>query len=117
MVTTTETQPPTGRGELPGDWRYLGSGSRYRLRGTVPSVTVILGWDHPLQTYFAQVWEVGGAAENHEDGTLLQWLGTRWKEFPHSLRFEKALAAHALVPEDLWCELIRDRGRSIGIRE
>lgn len=87
--------------ETPGNWEREGAGSRYRLQGYSPSVKVVLGWDRPLSTYFAQVWEVPEGAGHHEEGTLLLWLGCSWKEVPTGAGLADALERYAPVPGEL----------------
>ena len=45
--------------------------SRYTFEGNTTGLTVVVGWDNPLRTFFAQVWEGSGPPA----GTLLLWVG------------------------------------------
>jgi hypothetical protein len=46
--------------------------SRYTFEGRRSAVSIVAGWDIPLATYFAQVWE-GGSAAGESD--LRLWVG------------------------------------------
>lgn len=78
--------------------------SRYELkpRSDTPRVVrAVVGWDRPLQTYFAQVFTRDD--EGEEEATV--WEGTSLRELP---RAEDALAIvlpHAIVPDDLLAHL------------
>lgn len=90
-------------------WECEGYGSRFRLQGSADAVTVVLGWDKPLQTYFAQVWdgEIGGDCE--EPDNLLLWAGCRWQELPTIESLARTLADYAAIPDDLRARLAEDR--------
>lgn len=45
--------------------------SRHEFTGNRPNLQIVVGWDRPLDTYFAQVWDGGEL----EEGNLLLWLG------------------------------------------
>jgi hypothetical protein len=51
--------------------------SRYSIPAQQPGLTVIVGWDNPLQTLFAQVFDP--SSEDEEDAYLL-WIGTTLQE-------------------------------------
>ncbi|MFO0840866.1 MAG: hypothetical protein U0797_00515 [Gemmataceae bacterium] len=98
-------------------WEWLGAGSRYRLKGNSPSVTVVLGWDRPLSTYFAQVWDVPERAGHHEEGALLLWAGCGWQELPDTNDLVDILEPHAAVPRDLLDVLTADMvATTLGLR-
>ena len=72
--------------------------------------TVIVGWDNPLQTYFAQVWDA--ELKDEIDGGCVFWVGTH----PGSVRSVRDLAqvmsVYALLPEDLATELEQEKAAS-----
>lgn len=96
-------------GDAPPHWEYEGQGSRYRVRGKRPSVTVVVGWDRPLHTFFAQVWNVPAGARHHEEGELLLWAGTSWDEVHSVDDLAELLADAAELPEELLVRLEADR--------
>jgi|SRR5947209_11760062 len=90
-------------------WEYEGYGSRFRLKGTKHAVTVVLGWDDPLQTYFAQVWESGAGGDCNEPQDPLLWAGCSWQELPELDSLARVLANFAAIPDDLRTCLLADR--------
>jgi hypothetical protein len=53
--------------------------SRYSIPAQQPGLTVTVGWDNPLCTLFAQVFDP--AIEDDEAAYLL-WIGTVLREIP-----------------------------------
>ncbi|HEX7784309.1 MAG TPA: hypothetical protein VF509_16030 [Sphingobium sp.] len=78
------------------------------LRATV-------GWDRPLQTFFAQVFFV--TEDEPEEGEALIWIGTA----PGELMTPEAAIAivepHAIVPEDLAAKLGAELRETIGVKD
>ena len=75
--------------------------SRYELRALAEAVVVTrgaVGWDRPLQTFFAQLFSIDDEGEEHAHvwiGTYPHvWIGT----YPHEL--DSAVAAIAIVAGD-----------------
>ena len=72
--------------------------------------TVIVGWDNPLQTYFAQVWDVKLQDENDEGCVF--WVGTH----PGSVRrvsdLARVISGYAALPEDLARQLEQEQAES-----
>lgn len=95
-----ETSPATPGTEGEPTWVHEGA-SRYRLRGREPSVCVIVGWDRPMSTFFAQVWEVPEGGTRYEDGELLLWLGTKFDEIVEVDDLAEKLKPFVTVPERL----------------
>jgi hypothetical protein len=50
--------------------------SRHTFTGNRAGIRIVVGWDRPLETYFAQVWDGGEL----EEGNLLLWLRTDPKQ-------------------------------------
>lgn len=94
----TLSQPGEWVRESPDVWRYL-------VRGNHPLIVLVLGWDPPLATYFAQVWLVPTSATDYEDGELVLWLGTDISEFPDEIRLASAVGRFVVVSETLRQEL------------
>jgi hypothetical protein len=51
--------------------------SRHEISANNPAFKIIVGWDHPLQSFFAQVIE---RAKEHEDDKFALWIGTGARE-------------------------------------
>lgn len=83
------------------------------VKGRSPSTTVIVGWDNPLTTFFAQVWETEPGAVHYEDGDLLLWAGAAFDELPSTEALAEVLAAHVRLPDGLRHRLECDRTNAI----
>ncbi len=102
---------PAGPADGPeAEWVWDGYGSRYRIRGRGPTIQVIVGWDRPLATYFAQVWDVPVAATHHEEGRLLLWRGTSQEDVPDVSGLADAMAPFVALPPSLAAKLEADLG-------
>jgi len=79
--------------------------SRYTLVGKKLHHTIILGWDNPLETYFAQVWDERSADDDPE-----VWAGTDVGEVETVESLTHILAPYAEIPEEIVLKLEKDRG-------
>lgn len=76
---------------------------------------VTVGWDRPLQTFFAQVFF---ATENEPvEGEALIWVGTAPGELPTAEAAIAIVEPHAVVPVDLAAQLLADMAATIGIED
>jgi hypothetical protein len=82
--------------------------SRYTFAGHRPELSIVVGWDHPLKTYFAQVWEGGDPPK----GELRLWVGAGL----HRVLTVEALAwlvvPYGDIPERVVSQLEDDQERS-----
>lgn len=83
-------------------------------RITVPAkadagVEIFVGWDRPLETYFATVLQPG-----EEDDIVLVWLGTRIGEVSDASQILAAIEPYADAPDNLGAQLEEDRRANIG---
>lgn len=92
--------------------------SRHDLQPKVDQPHVVratVGWDRPLQTFFAQVFFV--TQDEPEEGKPLIWIGTE----PGALLTPEAAIAivepHAIVPEDLAAKLAAELRETIGVKD
>jgi hypothetical protein len=83
--------------------------SRYTIEALDPGLTVTIGWDNPLQTFFAQVSrrDVGDDADDEADPVIL-WLGGTPREVPTNEALATGLADYAVIPADVVEALHRD---------
>ena len=81
--------------------------SRHDLTPFDPGHEVIVGWDPPLQTFFAQVLDAFDAEEG--DAYTVVWIGTGLHEMLNPATVIAAVAPFASVPADLLAQLARDR--------
>ena len=80
--------------------------SRYSLPAQQPGLTVIVGWDHPLCTLFAQVFDP--SIEDDEAACLL-WIGTAPEAIPTVAALQAQLVGWATIPADIVDRLTRDQ--------
>ena len=80
--------------------------SRYSIHAQDPDLTVIVGWDNPLVTFFAQVFDPS-IAEDAE--ACLLWIGTAPEAIPTVATLQAQLAGWAAIPPDLVDRLTRDQ--------
>ena len=85
--------------------------SRYSLPAQQPGLTVIVGWDNPLQTLFAEVFDP--SIEDDEAACLL-WIGTAPEAIPPDIvdRLTRdQQAATPPTPLQRWAhQLLHDAG-------
>ena len=80
--------------------------SRYSIPAQQPGLTVIVGWDNPLQTLFAQVFDP--SIEDDEAACLL-WIGTAPGAIPTIAALQAQLVGWATIPPDIVERLTRDQ--------
>ncbi|QJX01098.1 hypothetical protein [Frigoriglobus tundricola] len=86
--------------------------SRYELRGREPYTVVVVGWDRPLSSFFAQVWderdlEFGNPDDEPEP---LLWAGCRAGEIRTVEHLDRVLSPYTSLSEEIRERLSRDRG-------
>jgi hypothetical protein len=80
--------------------------SRYRIPVQQPNLTVIVGWDNPLTTFFAQVFDP--SIEEDADACLL-WIGTAPEVIPTIAALQAQLTGWATIPPTIVDRLIHDQ--------
>jgi len=80
--------------------------SRYSIPAQDPALTVIVGWDNPLGTLFAQVFDP--AIADDEEACLL-WIGTAFQAIPTVAALQARLAGWATIPAAVVDRLTRDQ--------
>ena len=80
--------------------------SRYRIPAQDPGLTVIVGWDHPLVTFFAQVFDP--SIEEDAEACLL-WIGTAPEAIPTVAALQAQLVGWATIQADIVDRLLRDQ--------
>jgi hypothetical protein len=80
--------------------------SRHSIPAQQPGLTVIVGWDNPLATFFAQVFNP--SIDEDEDACLL-WIGTAPEVIPTVAALQAQLAGWAALPPDIVDRLRRDQ--------
>jgi hypothetical protein len=54
--------------------------SRHEVPAINPNDKAVVGWDHPLLTFFAIVYDTTKPAEDNETGEIIRWVGTSMRE-------------------------------------
>lgn len=78
-------------------------------------VRATVGWDRPLQTFFAQVFFV--TEDEPEEGEALIWIGTEPGERPSAEAVIEIVAPHTIVPVGLADQLAEDLRATAGIKD
>jgi hypothetical protein len=78
--------------------------SRYTFGGHTRGLRIVAGWDNPLATYFAQVWEGGSAA-----GELRLWVGAGRDRVLSVEALAALLAPYGSIPVRVAARLEGDR--------
>ena len=83
--------------------------SRHDVSPRVPDLAVVVGWDGPLQTYFAQVHrQIPGTKHSK----IVLWIGTRPQEIADAAQLAAPLAPFAELTECLLERLRADEAAS-----
>ena len=72
--------------------------------------SIAVGWDRPLQTFFAQVLRT----DDHGEDDVIIWVGTALKELITATAAVAAVAPYADIPTDLAAQLETDRLKTLG---
>lgn len=92
--------------------------SRHNLQpkpGWKDVVRAVVGWDRPLQTFFAQVFFA--TDDESEEGEARIWVGTEPGELLTAEAVIAIVAPYAVVPADLPDRLTADMQATIGIED
>lgn len=73
------------------------------------NVQITVGWDRPLETYFATVLRPG-----EDEDMVLVWIGTAIGEITNAANVIAAIAPYAEPAADLRSRLEEDRGANAG---
>ena len=80
--------------------------SRYSIPAQDPRLQVVVGWDNPLVTLFAQVFDP--SIEADEEACLL-WIGTAPEAIPTVAALQAQLVGWATIPPAILDCLTRDQ--------
>ncbi|WP_037489662.1 hypothetical protein [Sphingobium indicum] len=91
--------------------------SRYELKPRNGSgiIKVAVGWDRPLQTFFAQVFSPTDAEPEEGEATI--WVGTEPGELPTPEAAIRVVEAYADIPETLATRLLADMTATVGVKD
>jgi len=82
--------------------------SRHEIPARDPAHKIIVGWDHPLQTYFMQVID-RELEDAGEDDKFVSWRGTRIREIYEVDDLRRRLARYAEITPDMGATLYGDK--------
>jgi len=80
--------------------------SRYSIPATDPALICVVGYDPPLETYFAQVEDPN---DPDETTAIRLWLGCAPQALPTVAQLQEHLSGWAVMPQDVWAQLIADK--------
>ena len=80
--------------------------SRYSIPAQNQALTVVVGWDNPLQILCAQVFDP--SIEDEEEADLL-WIGTALQEITTVAVLQAQLVGWATIPADIVDRLLHDQ--------
>jgi hypothetical protein len=86
--------------------------SRHQIRPRDPGHKVIVGWDHPLLTYFAQVIDRAKEAAG-EDEKFVLWIGCSLREICEMDDLRQRIKAFAYIPADIGARLYGDKDEGL----
>jgi hypothetical protein len=73
-----------------------------------PQYEIVIGWDKPLHTFFAQVWDKEAVSEDPE-----LWVGVAFGQVPTCEHLEQILKPYADIPEDVCIQLTKDKEQPV----
>ena len=86
--------------------------SRYTIPSFDPNYEIIVGWDWPMRTYFAQVKDT--PKEEGDEGFMLVWIGTPFDEIQAPEELSPPIVRYGNLPEEITTALRTDRGITMG---
>lgn len=80
--------------------------SRYRIPADDPRYDVIVGWDDPLETYFATVFDT--IVTEDDAAACRLWAGAALRALPTVEALRNCLQAYATIPPEVVAQLRQD---------
>ena len=74
------------------------------MKQSIAHIALVVGWDRPLATFFAQVWDKrsGDIETQDDDGEWLLWVGCEWGEIRSLEELASLLSAYVELPEEIF---------------
>lgn len=82
--------------------------SRHEIPARDPAHRIIVGWDHPLLTFFVQVID-RAKEDDDEDEKFVLWEGCKQREIYEIEQLVRIVAAYAEVPYETRVRLYGDK--------
>lgn len=84
--------------------------SRYVIPVMAPAMSGIVGWDPPLQTFFAQITATPlGTEASLEEPYFYVWVGTSYAEVCCLAELEVAIRPFATLSQEMCEQLLQDQ--------
>jgi hypothetical protein len=80
--------------------------SRYPFPAQDPCFTVVVGWDNPLATFFAQVFD---PSIDDDDEVYVLWIGAAPQAIPSVAALQAQLVGWATIPAAIAAQLTCDQ--------
>lgn len=93
--------------------------TRYKIPAITSNHEVVVGWDNPLRTLFAQVQDLvleEQAELDDEIDPIILWIGTQYDEHQNLEHFQAAIASFAQIPDDVIQQLQKDMAEAKSYR-
>jgi hypothetical protein len=81
--------------------------SRHRIPGLNPNLEIYVGWDHPLLTFFGQVYDP--AIKEGEDDPIIYWVGTSPRKIYRVEDLVRVMRRYAEIDPDMQSTLYFDK--------
>jgi hypothetical protein len=96
-------------------WRFLKRKANIMSRHTIVSFSnrfeVTIGWDRPLNSFFAQVQDLKIA--DGEQDPIVVWVGASYSEIPRPEDLQAHIAGFAVIPVEMLDALRADRSAAL----
>lgn len=83
--------------------------SRYEIAARDPEQKVIVGWDHPLLTFFVQVINIANEEAGDDDNKVVMWRGTSMREVYDVDKLARLVAPYASLSSEMRSTLYGDK--------
>jgi hypothetical protein len=83
--------------------------SRHEIQGTDPRLTVTVGWDNPMQSFFATVVRNPDPDDSEAEPETVLWLGQTQREILTPEALTLPLAPFAALSAETLAQLRQDR--------
>jgi hypothetical protein len=85
--------------------------SRHVIPALSDRFSVTVGWDRPMNSYFAQVEDL--EIDSDTSDPMLVWVGTSHSEIPHPEALQRHIARYAAIPDGMLETLRADRAATL----
>lgn len=80
--------------------------SRYEFPGNDPAMSVVVGWDGPMHSYYAQVWPPGSDVDGSIPAVVSR--GNTYNDLPDIKDLRAVVAPFAEIPFETGVDLVMD---------